>query len=507
MKKGFTLIEIIISISIVLILGIVIIISFSVNKNSNYDDAKKILIEAANLYISSENDENGVNYKEALISGATAVSIPVKELYEKGYIDKEVIKTLEKNDDYIINNKNYVLAAIYSDSSEICDNSENIIGYKTNWDNELAEEVTYLCPMNKKIEKDNTLLGIIESEFESNGISGCIPNKDSGLCLLKGNEKTENGKSVYYYAGNVTNNVVKLGNDLFYIVRTTEDGGVKLIYNSTIDYSSSHYITPATSEYSFPHLGTYTTGFNHLTFTNKIMIPLNAINLFSHSIEFNLSSTSNFYNFPDEITVNASTRGYYATYEKASCSSINDWSVPTTCNYSISYTNKSTSFNSTFIMTNFLYKYFYINLLNWYNAKKSVIEPFIKEDYNWCDNSNYVRNENLNIIFKCKTLANKVHNFGILTIAEYNAILNGSGAEYNLYGNSLSFNNMEVTYDFMSNTLYTNMYTAEYYDKYPLGSEYDFYEYFLRPSIVVDGNILVSGGEGSISSPFILEVK
>ena len=56
----------------------------------------------------------------------------------------------------------------------------------------------------------------------------------------KGVEKTadENGKDVYYYAGNITNNNLVLNNYCWKMVRTTETDGVKLIYNGV--YSDSN---------------------------------------------------------------------------------------------------------------------------------------------------------------------------------------------------------------------------------------------------------------------------
>ena len=49
----------------------------------------------------------------------------------------------------------------------------------------------------------------------------------------KGVQKTtdENGKDVYYYAGNITNNNLILNNYCWKMVRTTETNGIKLIYN------------------------------------------------------------------------------------------------------------------------------------------------------------------------------------------------------------------------------------------------------------------------------------
>ena len=64
---------------------------------------------------------------------------------------------------------------------------------------------------------DKTVYGKLLADYSSN----------------KGVKKTtdENGKDVYYYAGNITNNNLVLNNYCWKMVRTTETNGVKLIYN------------------------------------------------------------------------------------------------------------------------------------------------------------------------------------------------------------------------------------------------------------------------------------
>ena len=64
---------------------------------------------------------------------------------------------------------------------------------------------------------DKTVYGKLLADYSSN----------------KGVKKTtdENGKIVYYYAGNITNNNLVLNNYCWKMVRTTETNGVKLIYN------------------------------------------------------------------------------------------------------------------------------------------------------------------------------------------------------------------------------------------------------------------------------------
>ena len=52
-----------------------------------------------------------------------------------------------------------------------------------------------------------------------------------GVYLRSGTENNKN--PIYYYRGNITNNNVKFANLCWKIVRTTETGGIKLIYNGT----------------------------------------------------------------------------------------------------------------------------------------------------------------------------------------------------------------------------------------------------------------------------------
>ena len=64
---------------------------------------------------------------------------------------------------------------------------------------------------------DKTVYGKLLADYSSN----------------RGVKKTidENGKDIYYYAGNITNNNLVLNNYCWKMVRTTETDGVKLIYN------------------------------------------------------------------------------------------------------------------------------------------------------------------------------------------------------------------------------------------------------------------------------------
>ena len=54
--------------------------------------------------------------------------------------------------------------------------------------------------------------------------------------------KTEDGSDVYYYSGNTTNNWVKFGGFYWRIIRTNEDGSVRLLYLGTSPDTTTGYI-------------------------------------------------------------------------------------------------------------------------------------------------------------------------------------------------------------------------------------------------------------------------
>ena len=82
-------------------------------------------------------------------------------------------------------------------------------------------------------------------------------NNDNGV------QKTtdENGKDVYYYTGNITNNNLVLNNYCWKMVRTTETDGVKLIYNGVYKEDTKCNNT-GTDVYLDPNRTKYNTNYN-----------------------------------------------------------------------------------------------------------------------------------------------------------------------------------------------------------------------------------------------------
>lgn len=80
--------------------------------------------------------------------------------------------------------------------------------------------VQYLYDEVKKDAKSDKDIDFSKVSSSTNG---------EGVYLRSGTENYKN--PIYYYRGNVTNNNVKFGNYCWKMVRTTETGGIKLIYN------------------------------------------------------------------------------------------------------------------------------------------------------------------------------------------------------------------------------------------------------------------------------------
>ena len=58
---------------------------------------------------------------------------------------------------------------------------------------------------------------------------------------------TENGTTVYYFAGNATDNWVQFGGYYWRIIRTNSDGGVRLLYHGTSTTAENAYISSSTA--------------------------------------------------------------------------------------------------------------------------------------------------------------------------------------------------------------------------------------------------------------------
>ena len=75
-----------------------------------------------------------------------------------------------------------------------------------------------------------------------------VTNTSNTTGTIYKTNKTEDGSDVYYYSGNTTNNWVKFGEFYWRIIRTNEDGSVRMLYAGTSHDTTSGYI--GTSAYN-----------------------------------------------------------------------------------------------------------------------------------------------------------------------------------------------------------------------------------------------------------------
>ncbi len=181
------------------------------NKNNHIDDIKLLDNKTNNLFAIMVKDSSG-NYNEA-------------NTFPKGdYVLNETMSTCVDNNGNKIDN--------------VLSYSDGVVSASTN--------KTVYCYLYFDKELTKVYDKVIEDYNNGNGV-----------------QKTtdENGKDVYYYAGNVTNNNIYFNNYCWKMVRTTETDGVKLIYNGVFSDDTKCNNT-ATNVYIVSNRTAFNTNYN-----------------------------------------------------------------------------------------------------------------------------------------------------------------------------------------------------------------------------------------------------
>ena len=266
------------------LIGISYLIFFKKNDNTNLDDNTKIIdkdtsktynyggvtfkINKENINLDSEINEelsieiNGIcNYKNGM-----DYEIRLKDKYEVN--SKEImfkvidlkIGELSINNNVLINNKiKYNESINETINFKISINKDNLeeedINYLKNNKLNVVFEIkgTELTPNMIDILKEKAVMDNIGSEFvtSSSGINFLAPSSDTngkGLYIRSG---TENDPyPILYYRGAVDNNYLEFAGYLWRIVRTTDTGGIKIVYEDILERSKS---SPSRSSFSDGH--------------------------------------------------------------------------------------------------------------------------------------------------------------------------------------------------------------------------------------------------------------
>lgn len=473
-KRGFTLIEIIICISLIAIISTISIVIFI--KNKDYSNITKKILEAANVYIATEKDEQGNTYEYGINNGGKGARINVKELVNKGYVDEKLYKTLEKeykleNDEsYLV----WVTNSIKGSSEKEC--GTNAHEYKVNWEKR-EDNVVYLCPYdsNKSGSSDESLL--INKMLKQGYNTNCENSLEtSSLCLSHGKNISddENLEDIYYFKGKVDNNYIKFeGLDkLFRIVRTTENNGIKIIEDNKILLSNNNVLTDGDSVYFYKKYikkGSY----EGRSITSRYSL----IKYYPYKTNDECSCEANDSTYKVE-------RWNDVTKQVLVCQTTSSWK---TCPETVTLPSP-------------VYEYVYRPLETYYtNDIKNTLEKYINTNYKWCGDS-YDTSINKNNLtnFKCKSETRFSSDFGLLTYQEYlrSGIYNPKHIKYEMdYLNLFDYGNIEdeLTFD-------VDIAESPGENGWHRDPQYT----YVRIAYVINDNIKVLSGTGTKTDPYII---
>lgn len=137
--------------------------------------------------------------------------------------------------------------------------------------------IAYRSKINKYLTVDvtaiNGSIGSLSNELISRESIKTNPNlnsthTDKGLYLINNSQKTNNGKPVYYYRGEVTNNYVSFADGMWRIVRINEDGSIRIIQDG--ESMQSNYSNSTSPSYNSSLVKSkIDSWYNSLSTTNK----------------------------------------------------------------------------------------------------------------------------------------------------------------------------------------------------------------------------------------------
>ena len=256
-KKGFTLVELL---AVIAILAILVIIALP-NVIKLYNDAKKnaFLTEVKTLYNTASSKYiseslKGNKLREINSNDSSKLDLNGNDLTYKIKLnsDGSVASIAVKKGNYCIVSSKDSSKITKSDVSEDCEGF-NVLA---NWYDDCKDKNTLRC----KILSDNeTYDDSVKSKYvtSNSGINFKEISSDTngkGLYYTTDSNATDENNDglsnrIYYYRGDINNNYVVLGNKCYKILRTTENGNVKLMYhdNANADGTCNEQKTKDTS--------------------------------------------------------------------------------------------------------------------------------------------------------------------------------------------------------------------------------------------------------------------
>ena len=535
-KKGFTLIEIIVSLVLIALIATISVVLISKNDKQEYSEITNKIIRAASVYIATEKDDNGNTYEYGITHGAKGAQISVKTLYDKGYIDESTLKTLETN--YKIEkDKTYLIQVTNSiKGKDAAECKSSVLNYTVNWEN--TTDTVYLCPYDEnKVTETASFYDLQKCPNDNNAT-----NK---FCYYSDDKK-------YYYVDKVDNNYVSFGKDgdtkalwrILYIDK--ENNEVKLVYDKRISGGSDE-----DSKYVF--IGSFDSPNDYKTI-HKTSSDINRLEndpkqLWRNQIRANNDCSYKVEEVENNIKIKVvcdgchndwddSTRWYHYTNifdeNKKKCEnalnlkatkyrnsraelnssecisdevSISNDKINVACgNFTYVYKQQwIQDENTKFTFKNPLYVYYYKPLNEFTDGILS------NEEKAKLKNHKFVVNEEKGIFYEDIIGVPTVHEYGIITTEYYPDPRYSDVNPYAyFYGNETDekykiFHNKdwtpELTMNFISDDTLIKITTIQ-----KINAPYKYNDVYLRPVVVLDlKNLNLSNGDGTKENPYTIE--
>ena len=348
---------------------------------------------------------------------------------------------------------------------------------------------------------------------------------------------------VYYYKGNVQNNNVLFGGFCWKIVRTTETGGVKIVYNGvqkdgSCNNTGTDSQLESTKAFNSSSTSPAYVGYMHNTvysYSSKSMSSQSNI-VFGSS--FNYNSNNGTYTLTGTKTVATWSSGYNTINNNHyTC-----MTTGTTCSsiYYVFYTNSSAAYYITLTngksVNDALNEMLYADDVNkndstiktyiddWYKSNLAIYEDKLERDAVFCNDrsilslggwnpdggsttSNYsLRFKNFNSVTSL-VCANEIDRFSHSNSKAYLKYPIGllSAPELRLagYGSSHYFNNGQYVWLGSPNFFNYNAYVSEV-DSGGWTNTIVNYTFGVRPSVSLKPNTEFTEGDGSFTNPFVI---
>lgn len=488
---------------------------------------------------------------DALLSKFAIEGLPEELLkyidYTMKYSDGNELKL---NDILHAHSKDTIQVRI--DYKEIALNAEEIMGGKPL---DLSFDINYV-----KEEKENSSelfsrLSVSSAKLDSsvNFTNAPSSSNGEGLMVRNGTQTTEH--PVYYYRGAVTNNNVLFAGQCWKIVRTTETGGIKLIYNGVPSSNRADTCTNTTGVTTQLDAKTYTFNTN-----NNALADVGYMYGTRYGGAGNLSTTTSFYH------ATSATYGTYYTLSGTKSSTTNgnrgtkNYTIGSTSSTAGSYTlyyvfrtgyyialtggdmmeqardkmllntNKSNALTilDTWYESNLLKYDDYMDDAVWCNDRKIISGSFYSatvasNDTMFAGSATSVRNLSTTPkpAFDSATACPREddrftvsyfngngaleHPIGLITADEATFAGNGKTASTTSYLYTGSAFWTLTPYSFLSNTYVgANMYIVN--SSGALGYTYTTTASGIRPSIVLKSDTKVYKGDGTPESPYVVEI-